>query len=147
RTGTRRVVMMLVGGPLERMLRVALVTTHLPLSAVPAAITQPAIEELLLIVAADLTSKFGVAKPRIAVCGLNPHAGEGGLLGREEIDIIAPAIKAARAAGLDVVGPIPADTAFVPSLLAEFDCVVAMYHDQGLPVLKHASFGHGINIT
>ncbi len=147
RTGTRRVVMMLVGGPLERMLRVALVTTHLPLSAVPAAITQPAIEELLQIVAADLTSKFGVAKPRIAVCGLNPHAGEGGLLGREEIDIIAPAIKAARAAGLEVLGPIPADTAFVPSLLAEFDCVVAMYHDQGLPVLKHASFGHGINIT
>jgi 4-hydroxythreonine-4-phosphate dehydrogenase len=139
--------MMLVGGPLERMLRVALVTTHLPLAAVPAAITQPAIEEILQVVAADLASKFGVTQPRIAVCGLNPHAGEGGILGREEIDVIAPAIKAARTAGLDVIGPVPADTVFVPALLAELDCVVAMYHDQGLPVVKHASFGRGVNIT
>jgi 4-hydroxythreonine-4-phosphate dehydrogenase len=147
RTGAKHVVMLLVGGPPERMLRVALATTHLPLAAVPAAINQPALEQLLRIVAADLAGKFGIAKPRIAVCGLNPHAGEAGFLGREEIDIIAPAIKAARAAGLDVIGPVPADTAFVPSLLAELDCVVAMYHDQGLPVLKHASFGHGVNVT
>ncbi len=147
RTGTRRPVMLLVGGPPERMLRVALVTTHLPLSAVPGAITRPAIEEILQVVAADLASKFGVEKPRIAVCGLNPHAGEGGVLGREEIDIIAPAIRAAQAAGLDVIGPVPADTAFVPALLAELDCVVAMYHDQALPVVKHASFGRGVNIT
>jgi 4-hydroxythreonine-4-phosphate dehydrogenase len=147
RTGAKHVVMLLVGGPPEHMLRVALATTHLPLAAVPAAINQPALEQLLRTVAADLVSKFGIAKPRIAVCGLNPHAGEAGFLGREEIDIIAPAIKASRAAGLDVIGPVPADTAFVPSLLAELDCVVAMYHDQGLPVLKHASFGHGVNVT
>jgi 4-hydroxythreonine-4-phosphate dehydrogenase len=147
RTGAKQVAMLLVGGPPEGVLRVALATTHLPLAAVPAAIKQPALEELLRVVATDLVAKFGIAKPRIAVCGLNPHAGEGGFLGREEIDIIAPAIKAARAAGLDVIGPVPADTAFVPSLLAELDCVVAMYHDQGLPVLKHASFGHGVNVT
>jgi 4-hydroxythreonine-4-phosphate dehydrogenase len=147
RTGAKQVAMLLVGGPPERTLRVALATTHLPLAAVPAAIKQPALEQLLRVVAADLVSKFGIAKPRIAVCGLNPHAGEAGFLGREEIDIIAPAIKTARAAGLDVIGPVPADTAFVPSLLAELDCVVAMYHDQGLPVLKHASFGHGVNVT
>jgi len=147
RTGAKQVAMLLVGGPPECPLRVALATTHLPLEAVPAAIKQPALEQLLRVVAADLVSKFGIAKPRIAVCGLNPHAGEAGFLGREEIDIIAPAIKTARAAGLDVIGPVPADTAFVPSLLAQLDCVVAMYHDQGLPVLKHASFGHGVNVT
>jgi 4-hydroxythreonine-4-phosphate dehydrogenase len=147
RTGAGRVVMMLVGGPPQRMLRVALATTHLPLAAVPAAITQPALEEILRVVAVDLVSKFGIARPRIAVCGLNPHAGESGFLGREEIDVIAPAIKSARAAGLDVIGPVPADTAFVPAMLAEVDCVVAMYHDQGLPVLKYASFGHGVNVT
>ena len=147
RTGAKQVAMLLVGGPPEGVLRVALATTHLPLAAVPAAIKQPALEELLRVVATDLVGKFGIAKPRIAVCGLNPHAGESGFLGREEIDIIAPAIKTARAAGLDVIGPVPADTAFVPSLLAELDCVVAMYHDQGLPVLKHASFGHGVNVT
>jgi 4-hydroxythreonine-4-phosphate dehydrogenase len=147
RTGAKQVAMLLVGGSPECPLRVALATTHLPLAAVPAAIKQPALEQLLRVVAADLVSKFGIAKPRIAVCGLNPHAGEAGFLGREEIDIIAPAIKTARAAGLDVIGPVPADTAFVPSLLAELDCVVAMYHDQGLPVLKHASFGHGVNVT
>jgi 4-hydroxythreonine-4-phosphate dehydrogenase len=147
RTGAKHVAMLLVGGPPECTLRVALATTHLPLAAVPAAIKQPALEELLRVVAADLVGKFGIAEPRIAVCGLNPHAGEAGFLGREEIEVIAPAIKAARAAGLDVIGPVPADTAFVPSLLAELDCVVAMYHDQGLPVLKHASFGHGVNVT
>jgi 4-hydroxythreonine-4-phosphate dehydrogenase len=147
RTATKRVVMMLVGGPRERMLRVALATTHLPLSAVPAAIKRPDLEELLRIVAADLVRKFGIARPRIAMCGLNPHAGEAGFLGREEIEVIAPAIKTAQGEGLDVIGPVPADTAFVPRLLEELDCVVAMYHDQGLPVLKHASFGHGVNVT
>jgi 4-hydroxythreonine-4-phosphate dehydrogenase len=147
RTGTKRVVMLLVGGPRERILRVALATTHLPLSAVPAAINQADLEDILRVVAEDLTSKFGIEKPRIVVCGLNPHAGEAGFLGREEIDIIAPAVKAARAAGLDVRGPLPADTAFVPRVLEQIDCVVAMYHDRGLPVLKHASFGHGVNVT
>jgi len=147
RTGADRVVMMLVGGPRERILRVALATTHLPLASVPAAINQADLEDILRVVAGDLTSKFAIETPRIAVCGLNPHAGEGGFLGREEMDIIAPAIKAVRAAGLDVRGPLPADTAFVPRVLEQVDCVVAMYHDQGLPVLKHASFGQGVNVT
>jgi len=147
RTRTTRAVMMLVGGPPAQTLRVALATTHLPLAAVPSAITRPALEEILRVVGADLVAKFGIAQPRIAVCGLNPHAGEGGHLGREEIDTIGPAIAAARTTGLDVAGPLPADTVFVPAKLSEFDCVVAMYHDQGLPVLKHASFGHGVNIT
>jgi 4-hydroxythreonine-4-phosphate dehydrogenase len=147
RTDTKRVVMMLVGGTVNGVLRVALATTHLPLAAVPAAITQADLEAILRIVDADLKSKFGIAKPKIAVCGLNPHAGEAGFLGREEIDVIAPAVKSARAAGIDAVGPVPADTAFVPRILEELDCVVAMYHDQGLPVLKHASFGHGVNVT
>jgi 4-hydroxythreonine-4-phosphate dehydrogenase len=146
-TGTKRVVMLLVGGPRERVLRVALATTHLPLAAVPGAINESDLEETLRIVAADLEHKFGLPKPRIAVCGLNPHAGESGFLGREEIEVIAPAIEAVRAAGLNVSGPVPADTAFVPRMLADVDCVVAMYHDQGLPVLKHASFGHGVNVT
>jgi 4-hydroxythreonine-4-phosphate dehydrogenase len=147
RTGTKRVVMLLVGGAVNGVLRVALATTHLPLAAVPAAITQTDLEETLRIVGADLKGKFGIVNPRIAVCGLNPHAGEAGFLGREEIEIITPAIKSARAAGLDVVGPLPADTAFVPRILESVDCVLAMYHDQGLPVLKHASFGHGVNVT
>jgi len=147
RTGAKRAVMMLVGGPAKHLLRVALATTHLPLAAVPAAITRPGLEEILRVVAADLVGKFGVARPRIAVCGLNPHAGEGGHLGREEIETIEPAIAAARAAGLDVTGPLPADTVFVPAKLSGFDCIVAMYHDQGLPVLKHVSFGHGVNVT
>jgi 4-hydroxythreonine-4-phosphate dehydrogenase len=147
RTGAPHVVMMLVGGPPAQPLRVALVTTHIPLAAVPAAITRDSIAVTLRIVAADLVSKFGIAKPRIAVCGLNPHAGEGGYLGRQEIEVIEPAVAAARNAGIDAVGPLPADTVFVPSKLAGFDCVIAMYHDQGLPVLKHASFGHGVNIT
>src|SRR6202521_3305757 len=147
RTGAKRAVMMLVGGPAKHLLRVALATTHLPLAAVPAAITRPGLEEILRVVAADLIGKFGVARPRIAVCGLNPHAGEGGHLGREEIETIEPAIAAARAAGLDVAGPLPADTVFVPAKLSGFDCIVAMYHDQGLPGLKHVSFGHGVNVT
>jgi 4-hydroxythreonine-4-phosphate dehydrogenase len=147
RTHTPKVVMMLVGGAARDTLRVALVTTHLALAAVPAAITMSEVTSTLRIVAADLRSKFGIASPRIGVCGLNPHAGEGGYLGREEIDVISPVIAALRKEGLDLTGPLPADTVFVPRIAATFDCVVAMYHDQGLPVLKHASFGHGVNVT
>ena len=147
RTHTPRVVMMLVGGPHEAPLRVALVTTHLALKDVPVAVTRDAVAATLTIVGAELAAKFAIAAPRIAVCGLNPHAGEGGHLGREEIDVIAPAIAAARAAGHDVTGPLPADTVFVPDVARRFDAIVAMYHDQGLPVLKAASFGHGVNVT
>ncbi len=143
RTGTPRVVMLLVGGGL----RVALVTTHLPLSDVPAAVTRDAVAETIAIVAGELGRRFGIAAPRLAVCGLNPHAGEGGHLGREEIERIAPAIAAARARHLDVAGPIPADTVFVPAIAARYDAIVAMYHDQGLPALKAASFGRGVNVT
>ncbi len=147
RTRAPHVVMMLVGGPRAQTLRVALATTHLPLAAVPAAITRESLAATLAVVAADLASKFHILRPRIAVCGLNPHAGEGGYLGREEIDVIAPVITSLRDSGLDLVGPIPADTAFVPERMRLFDCIVVMYHDQGLPVLKHASFGHGVNVT
>jgi 4-hydroxythreonine-4-phosphate dehydrogenase len=128
-------------------LRVALATTHLPLSAVPAAITQPGLVRTLRILCDDLIGRFGIAAPRVAVLGLNPHAGEGGHFGREEIDVIAPAIGQVRAAGFDLAGPLPADTAFVPDQLARFDAVLAMYHDQGLPVLKYAGFGHAVNVT
>jgi 4-hydroxythreonine-4-phosphate dehydrogenase len=124
RTGAPHVVMLLVGGTPAQALRVALATTHLPLAMVPAAITRESLTATLRVVAADLTAKFGIARPRIAVCGLNPHAGEGGHLGREEIDVIAPAIASLRASGLDLAGPIPADTAFVPSRAREFDCIV-----------------------
>jgi len=138
-----RVVMLLVGGGL----RVALVTTHLPLAAVAAAITRTAVAETIGILATALRDQFGIPAPRIAVCGLNPHAGEGGHLGREDLDIVAPAIAAARAAGHDVAGPIPADTVFVPDNARRYDAIVAMYHDQGLPALKAASFGGGVNVT
>ena len=147
RTGTPRVVMMLVGGAADATLRVALVTTHLPLAAVPAAITRDAVRETLTIVDADLRHRFGIEAPRIAVCGLNPHAGESGHLGREEVDTIAPAIADACDSGIDAHGPLPADTVFVPSQARAYDAIVAMYHDQGLPVLKAASFGHGVNVT
>ena len=147
RTHTPRVVMMLVGGIRAAPLRVALVTTHLALKDVPAAITREAVAATVTIVAAELRAKFGIDRPRIAVCGLNPHAGEGGHLGHEEIDTIAPAIAAARARGIDASGPVPADTVFVPDHARAFDAIVAMYHDQGLPVLKAASFGHGVNVT
>ena len=147
RTHTPHVVMMLVGGPRDTPLRIALVTTHLALKDVPAAITRDTVASTLAIVGAELTAKFAIASPRIAVCGLNPHAGEGGYLGREEIDVIAPAIAAARSAGHDVTGPLPADTVFVPELARRFDAIVAMYHDQGLPVLKAASFGRSVNVT
>ena len=142
-TGTPRVVMMLVGGGL----RVALATTHLPLAAVPAAITPQVLEETLHILHADLRRHFGLAVPRILVAGLNPHAGEGGHMGREEIDVIIPVLERLRAEGMQLVGPLPADTLFVPHTLAQGDAVLAMYHDQGLPVLKHASFGGGVNVT
>jgi len=135
------------GGRFGGDLRVALATTHLPLSAVPGAITQAGLVRTLRILHDDLIGRFGVAAPRVAVLGLNPHAGEGGHLGREEIDTIVPAIERLRAAGFDLVGPLPADTAFLPTQLARFDAVLAMYHDQGLPVLKHAGFGHAVNVT
>jgi 4-hydroxythreonine-4-phosphate dehydrogenase len=139
--------MMLVSDAGPAALRVALVTTHLPLADVPAAITRGAVVETLAVAQADLVRRFGIAHPRIGVCGLNPHAGEGGHLGREEIDVIAPAIAEARARGLDVTGPLPADTIFVQQHAQAFDAIVAMYHDQGLPVLKSVSFGHGVNVT
>jgi 4-hydroxythreonine-4-phosphate dehydrogenase len=147
-TGTAKVVMMLAGatGP-QQTLRVALATTHLPLRDVPGAITQPLLAEVLDILDADLKARFGIAAPRILVTGLNPHAGENGYLGREEIDVIEPALASARARGIDARGPYPADTLFQPKYLQEADCVLAMYHDQGLPVLKHATFGRGVNIT
>jgi 4-hydroxythreonine-4-phosphate dehydrogenase len=147
RTRTPRVVMMLVGGGPASPLRVALATTHLPLKDVAAALTRESLRTTLDIVARELHDKFGYVAPRIAVCGLNPHAGERGHLGNEEIDIIAPVIAGLRAQGVDIAGPIPADTVFVPAIAGRYDAIVAMYHDQGLPVLKAASFGHGINIT
>lgn len=143
----REVVMMLTAENAGGHLRVALATTHLPLAAVPAAIRRDQLVEHLRILCGDLVARFRIAAPRIAVLGLNPHAGEGGHLGREEIDEIAPAIAQLRAEGFDVQGPIPADTAFVPAQLKRYDAVFAMYHDQGLPVLKHAGFGHAVNVT
>jgi len=143
RTGAPLPVMMLVGGGL----RVALATTHLPLSAVSQAVTAERLAAVLNVLDADLRTKFGIAAPRILVCGLNPHAGEGGHLGREEIDVIEPALRRLQAAGLRLTGPVPADTAFMPERLAEHDAVLAMYHDQGLPVLKRAAFGAGVNVT
>lgn len=150
-TGTPQVVMMLAGRPAwpadAPPLRVALATTHLPLKDVAAALSQDGLARVLDIIDADLKNKFGIARPRILVCGLNPHAGEGGYLGREEIDVITPAIGAAQARGIDARGPYPADTLFQPKYLHDADCVLAMYHDQGLPVLKYATFGNGVNIT
>ena len=143
KTNTPRVVMMLAGGNL----RVALVTTHLPLKEVASAVTQTALEETLRILHADMGRKFGFETPRILVAGLNPHAGEGGYLGREEIDVITPVLDKLRAEGMALIGPLPADTMFTPPMLAQGDCVLAMYHDQGLTALKYASFGHGINVT
>ncbi len=143
RTGTRQVVMMLA----TPGLRVALATTHLPLCEISAAITRDGLTETLTILDHDLRMRFGLPRPRILVCGLNPHAGEGGHLGREEIDVIEPVLDALRSRGLDLVGPLPADTAFTPGPLAEADAVLAMYHDQGLPVLKHKGFGRAVNVT
>lgn len=138
-----RVVMMLAGGGM----RVALATTHLPLQAVAGAITRDSLEQTLRVLHADLVKRFAIARPRILVAGLNPHSGESGHLGREEIDVIIPVLERLRGEGLDLTGPLPADTLFQPERLRQCDCVLAMYHDQGLPVLKYASFGEGINIT
>jgi 4-hydroxythreonine-4-phosphate dehydrogenase len=143
RTRTPRVVMLLAGGGL----RVALATTHLALARVPQAITGELLRSVLRILDADLRSRFGIARPRILVSGLNPHAGESGYLGREEIDVIAPALEALKREGLRLEGPFPADTLFTPRVLAQGDAVLAMYHDQGLPVLKHAAFGEAVNVT
>ena len=176
-TGTKQVVMMLVGGGMRRAghgvaqhpvrdrtqraratdrlgasetyngMRVALATTHLALKDVPAAITPSLLESVLCIIRHDLQHRFGIPKPRILVAGLNPHAGEGGYLGREEIDVMVPVLDKLRAEGMDVSAPLPADTLFTPHMLAQCDCVLSMYHDQGLPVLKYASFGQGVNVT
>jgi 4-hydroxythreonine-4-phosphate dehydrogenase len=142
-TQTKQVVMMLA----TQELRVALATTHLPLSRVASAITPDLLQDSLSILYGDLQTKFGLSQPRIAVLGLNPHAGEGGHLGREEIDIIIPALERLRTRGMTLLGPLPADTAFNPKVLENCDAVFAMYHDQGLPVLKYAGFGQAINIT
>jgi len=128
-------------------LRVALATTHLPLAKVPSAITRDHLEAVLRCLHAELTEKFSIADPRILVAGLNPHAGEGGHLGREEIEVIEPVVSMLRGQGLRLSGPLPADTLFTPPYLAQADAVLAMYHDQGLPVLKHMGFGRSVNIT
>lgn len=141
--GIDRVVMMLVADKL----RVALATTHLPLRDVADAISRPGLSEALKIMHRDLAGRFNLPKPRIAVLGLNPHAGESGHLGVEEIEIIEPVIANLCAEGMQLEGPLPADTAFVPRYLERFDAVLAMYHDQGLPVLKYAGFGHAVNVT
>ncbi len=143
RTGTPLVVMLLVGGGL----RVALATTHLALSEVPRAISRSLVESVIRVLDADLRKRFGIMRPRILVAGLNPHAGESGYLGREEIDSIAPAIAALAREGFAVSGPYPADTLFTPRVLEQGDCALAMFHDQGLPVLKHAAFGEAVNVT
>jgi len=142
-THTPQVVMMLVGGGL----RVALATTHLPLNQVSQAISKDSLETTIRILHQDLISKFGIPQPRILVAGLNPHAGESGYLGKEEIEVITPVLEKLRAEGMSLIGPLPADTLFTPHHLEQADCLLAMYHDQGLPVLKHASFGGGVNVT
>ena len=142
-TNTKQVVMMLVGGGM----RVALATTHLALKEVPAAITLASLETTIRILHADLVNKFGIPQPKIYVAGLNPHAGEGGYLGMEEIETINPVLNKLRAQGFDLVGALPADTMFSPNNLKNADAFLCMYHDQGLPVLKHASFGEGVNVT
>lgn len=143
KTNTPHVVMMLVG----KDLRVALATIHLALKDVPSAITRESLETTIGILHADLIQKFGFANPRILVAGLNPHAGEDGYLGREEIDVINPVLNKLRAQGMQLIGALPADTLFTPKYLNDAACVLAMYHDQGLPVLKHGSFGGGVNVT
>ena len=154
KTDTSRVVMMLAG-PTKPMgngipgfaLRVALATTHLPVKNVSSAITMTSLMEILSIIDRDLKNKFGIVSPRILVTGLNPHAGENGYLGMEEIEVISPALEIANKAGIQAFGPYPADTLFQPRFLQDADCILAMYHDQGLPVLKYATFGQGVNIT
>ena len=147
KTDTPLVVMMLAGDTPRGPLRVALTTTHLPLKDVSAAITPAVLEETLRILHADLRGKYGIAQPRILVAGLNPHAGEGGYLGMEEIEVITPVLDKLRGEGMLLSGPHPADTMFTPPVLAGGDAVLAMFHDQGLTALKYATFGHGINVT
>ena len=142
-TGATQPVMLLASA----RLRVALATTHLPLSAVAAAITAPRLERIVAVIAADLQTRFGMPKPRIAVLGLNPHAGESGVLGTEEQTVIAPVVERARARGIDAFGPLSADTAFTAEALERCDVVLAMYHDQGLPVIKALGFGAIVNVT
>ena len=146
-TQTPRVVMMLAGDTPHGPLRVALATTHLPLIDVAAAITPEELTAVLRILHTDLRNKFGLDNPRILVAGLNPHAGESGHMGREEIDVITPVLETLRAEGMQLIGPLPADTLFTPRTLPKGDAVLAMYHDQGLAPLKYATFGQGINIT
>lgn len=143
RSGRERVVMMLA----IESLRVALATTHLPLLAVPRAITRQSLYEVITILAHDLRQQFGIVQPCIYVCGLNPHAGEGGYMGREEIEVITPALDTLRAKGYNLIGPLPADTMFQSKYLQHADTVLTMYHDQGLPVLKYQGFGRAVNIT
>ncbi|MDX1569488.1 MAG: 4-hydroxythreonine-4-phosphate dehydrogenase PdxA [Xanthomonadales bacterium] len=143
RTGADQVVMLLAVGAL----RVALATTHLALREVPDAITREGLAATLRILLDELRLRFGVERPRVAVCGLNPHAGEGGRLGREEIDVITPVCSRFRVDGWDIDGPLPADTVFLPQLADGYDAILAMYHDQGLPVLKRAGFGDAVNVT
>ncbi len=142
RSGGHPVMMLATPG-----LRVALATTHHPLADIPKLITVELLEQVIGILHRDLVNRFGIADPRILVCGLNPHAGEGGHLGREELEIIEPTLERLRAAGMTLEGPLPADTLFTPRNLERADAVLAMYHDQGLPVLKHMGFGHAVNIT
>ncbi|WP_369601017.1 4-hydroxythreonine-4-phosphate dehydrogenase PdxA [Hahella sp. SMD15-11] len=142
-TGVERVVMMLA----TENLRVALVTTHVPLAQVPRLITRERLNQVLRVLTHDLTEKFGLVRPRIVVAGFNPHAGEGGHLGREEVDIIGPVLDAWRSKGWLIEGPLPADTLFTPKYLNHADAVLCMYHDQGLPVLKYEGFGRATNIT
>jgi 4-hydroxythreonine-4-phosphate dehydrogenase len=151
-TGHTEYLARLTGGDPVMMLacpglRVALATTHLPLREVADAITRPLLDKVIRTLHHDLSSRFGITNPRILVCGLNPHAGEGGHLGREELDVIIPLLETLRGEGMAVQGPLPADTLFTPRHLAEADAVLAMYHDQGLPVLKHMGFGEAVNIT
>ena len=143
RTGTPQPVMMLVAAKL----RVALVTTHVALAEVPRLITRDRLRAVIEVLERSLRELFAVSRPQIGVCGLNPHAGESGHLGREELEVIAPVLEQLRASGLRLTGPLPADTAFTPASLARLDAVLAMYHDQGLPVLKHAGFGEAVNVT
>ncbi len=143
RTGAAMPVMLLTSGKMK----VALATTHLPLREVADAITKPLLDQVLEVLLADLQKRFGIAKPRLMVCGLNPHAGESGHLGLEEKTIITPVLDAFRERGISIIGPVPADTAFTPAQLARADVVLAMYHDQGLPVIKHAGFGEAVNVT
>jgi 4-hydroxythreonine-4-phosphate dehydrogenase len=143
RAGSEKVVMMLA----TEELRVALATTHLPLRAVADAITAPLLRQVLTILHQDLRRKFGISQPHILVCGLNPHAGEGGHMGTEEIDTLIPVLEEMRASGMRLTGPLPADTLFQPKYLDHADAVLAMYHDQGLPVLKYQGFGRAVNIT